>query len=289
MFRIRHHIDPSHGVPLPTGTPLSRLVRGVLHMAMADAVRDLARGRQPNLSRWIEPFVQAAGPMVAAFVRDGQKRRARRLLDTIARARSTALVSVRPRKKTLTGPWAAGATGFPQLSYGFDIFNPRIIDFINSTTMRFVQSTLETAADDAWKAYQKTREALRGGLSKGDTQRELNRAIYQIFSDPDRAARIGQTEAARASNGGAYLLAQETGVTNATRWLASSDACPLCLALNGQTRPHGEPYYVNPKGGAYAIVLHAPLHPNCFCVCQDVIADDIDPRSVVALRSVAAS
>ena len=60
------------------------------------------------------------------------------------------------------------------------------------------------------------------------------------------------------------MAAQEAGVERHT-WLASSDACEKCLELDGKTVAIGEPFYVDPKGGPYAVCLHPPRHVHCFC------------------------
>jgi hypothetical protein len=47
-------------------------------------------------------------------------------------------------------------------------------------------------------------------------------------------------------------------------FLASADACPNCLFLNGETVRIGEPFIVLTSGRpAYRVVLHPPLHPQC--------------------------
>lgn len=284
MFPIGYFRELSHGQRIPTGRPLANLAQAILGMASQDAVRQLRRGGRVDLSRWIPAFVEAATPIVSVFVREGQRQRARELLGTIEKR----------RKKSLTGIYKAfgaplGDTILPSpISFGFDVFNPNVTEFIRNTTYKLVASTLATASEDAVKAYSQLRTALTAGIAGGDTQQEINRRIFAIFHDPDRAARIGQTEALRSMNAGGYMTAIETGVTNSSRWLASSDACPACLDLNGQVREYGKPFYVNPKGGHYAICLFPPRHPHCFCVTTDVLDErtSIDPRAVDRLRSL---
>ncbi len=265
-------------------------------MAAQDAIRQLQRRGRCDLSAWIPSFVEAAIPIISVFTRAGQQSRARELLATIEarhrKKKSTALsvpAAWPHRQKSLAGPWAGGATGFADMSIGFDVFNPNVAEFIRNSTYAFVKSTLETAATDATKAYHQLRGALAAGLSGGEGTQEINRRVYRIFADPFRAQRIGQTEAQRACNAGSFMLAASTNLVTHTRWLASPDACPACLELNGQERELGKPYYVNPKGGPWAIILHPPKHPFCFCVTEDLIGDsaNIDAGTVERLKIAA--
>lgn len=270
MIPIGYFKDKVRGRRIPTGKPLANLTQVVLGMCATDAIRQLRAYGQCDLSRWVPSFVSAATPMIATFVREGQRVRAKELL---------AAIEKRKRRKSL----------WPQLGFGFDVFNSQIINYINTSTYDFVSETLTTASVDAAKAHSKLRQELGTSLRSGEGIAELNARVFKIFRDPYRAGRIGQTEAARAQNGGGYMLAMESGVTDTTRWYASSDACPRCLALNGQEREHGKPFWVNPKGGKYAVVLFPPLHPHCFCVTMDVIGESsrIESGSVDKLRIAA--
>ncbi len=292
MINIGYFKDTVHGRKIPTGKPLANLIGSILHMAAADAVRQLHRRGRIDLSAWIPSFVEAAIPMTSVFVRAGQQTRARELLATIEtrhkKKKSTALAWPQ-RRKSLAGPWAGGSTGFANMSVGFDVFNPNITEYIRNSTYNFVKSTLDTAATDATKAYHQLRGALTAGLSSGETTQEINRRVYSIFRDPARAQRIGQTEAARSVAGGGYMLAHSVGVAT-VRFLASSDACDLCLSLNGQERELGKPFLILPKAKPpYNIIMHAPVHPHCFCT-ETYLIDDanaINADAVERLRIVA--
>lgn len=286
MIPIGYFRDRTHGRRIPTGRPLANITASVLHMAAADAIRQLRFRGRVNLQQWLPSFVQAATPIVSVFVREGQRQRAKELLAAIEsrRRKSKSLV-----RKAVSG-WGP-ASGFDNLSFGFDVFNPNVIEFIRTATYNFAKSTLETAATDAMKAYGRLRVELGDALQRGEGTQELNRRLYQIFRDPYRAARVGQTEAARAQNTAGMMTAMEVGVTNSSRWLASSDACYRCLLLNNQVREYGVPFYVDPKGGPYAVVLVPPLHAHCFCVTADVIGNSasISTQAVDRLRILAYS
>jgi hypothetical protein len=137
----------------------------------------------------------------------------------------------------------------------------------------FCQATLDTALTDARRAYQGLRAELIAGLEGGETNRELAARVRGVFLDPYRAARIATSEAQRAVHAGQIEYAKETGVVKAKKWLASSDACPLCLEL-GSMGPVDldTPFYVHHTGSpAYRMVMHPPAHPFCMCSMTEVI------------------
>lgn len=132
--------------------PLTRLTHAVLLQAQDDAIRQLARGRRPNLTPWVETLVQAATPMIALAVRHGEKAKARELIAAIGKRR-----------------WGVRKKSLGQIQIAFDLVNPWIGEFIRDTTFNFARSTLETAATEAWKAYQGLRAELKAGTFEGDT------------------------------------------------------------------------------------------------------------------------
>lgn len=150
------------------------------------------------------------------------------------------------------------------LNLSFDLFNPKVIESVNQATMAFCRETLDTATSELTTALEELRRKMREGLAAGDAVAALAVKVRTIFADPARAFRIAATEGSRAVHGGQMMLAAEAGVTKHS-WLASSDACPSCLKLNGKTVEIGKPFHVDSKGGPYAICLHPPLHPFCFC------------------------
>lgn len=150
----------------------------------------------------------------------------------------------------------------PDVGFDFDLFNPRVLRAVDALTMAFCQDTFQTAQLAVRDAQEATRQLLRDGLPKGAAVELLAREVRTIFADPKRAFTIAATEGARAIHGGQMTAAQEAGVERHS-WLASADACEHCLKLDGKSVKLGEPFWVNPKGGPYAVVLHPPLHPHC--------------------------
>lgn len=158
----------------------------------------------------------------------------------------------------------------PDIGFDFDLFNPRVLRAVDALTMAFCQDTFQTAQVAVRDAQEATRQLLRDGLPRGAAVELLARNVRTIFADPKRAFTIAATEGSRAVHGGQMAAAQEAGVERHS-WLASADACEHCLKLDGKTVKIGEPFWVNPKGGPYAVVLYPPLHPHCFCTTTEEI------------------
>jgi uncharacterized protein YoaH (UPF0181 family) len=165
----------------------------------------------------------------------------------------------------------ASGSGPARVDLSFDLFNPKVLRAVDEATFRFCQETLDTATMDLNQALDELRLLMREGLSKGDAVALLARKVRSIFADPYRAFRIATTEGSRAVHGGQMLLAHEAGVRRHS-WLASSDACEHCLELDGKTVELGQPFHVDQRGGPYAVTLHPPLHPFCFCSTVEEIA-----------------
>lgn len=286
MFPIGFFKDRVHGRRIPTGRPLANLTQAVMGMAAQDAVRQIRLRGRIDLRQWIPSFTAAAIPIVSVFIREGQRQRARELLAAIESRRRKSKSLVRKAVE----PWVRRTAEFDNLTFGFNVFNPQVVEYIRTATYHFVESTLATAASDAEKAYAQLRVALGAKLQSGEGTAAINRAVYGIFRDPYKAARIGQTEASRAIGAGGYMLAQDVGVTK-IRWLASSDACEeICLKLNGQEREMGTPFAILPKAKPpYNIVMHEPAHPHCFCVTTYIVDDsaNVNEGAVAKLRLAA--
>lgn len=258
---------------------LGRLVHSVLEKARLDAVRQAAAGHRIDLRKWVEALQQASIPIIGAVVVQARRAKARELLREIMRQGRRKSLNIRGVVKTQN-------VGMGTLDFSFDLYRPEISEFVRTATYQFAESTLATASMQAEKAIEAVREILATGLPRGDTYRVINREMVKIFSDPLKAARIGQTETQRAVNAGAYQVEQASAIVTGVQWLASSDACEeICLPLNGQVRKLGEPFFINAKAkGPYRICLHPPAHPFCMCSTMSVIDTSIiDARSIEML------
>ncbi len=153
----------------------------------------------------------------------------------------------------------------------FSLQNPSVLDAIDQATMLFCQTTNQTATTDLNTAIAKLRTALKEGVQQGEAHVDLAKRVQTLFNDPGRANTIAVTESSRATNGGSVLMYQRSGAAEGSAWLTTSDPCDFCASLDGEERAFGEPFAV--KGtGPYAVILHPPAHPHCFCVSTPVLA-----------------
>ena len=156
------------------------------------------------------------------------------------------------------------------VEFAFDLFNPRVLDAVDRAVLALCQDTLATASEQADEAVRQLRELLRQGMPRGEANALLAVKVRRIFDDPYRAFRIATTASSDVIHDGQMLAAKELGIRKWS-WLASSDACPLCLKLDGKTVDIGKPFYVDPRGGPYAVKTHPPAHPFCFCTATEEI------------------
>lgn len=274
MTSDRYHLDSSHGQQIPQGRPLASLLVSLLPRIEADARKQVRTGRRVSLAHWVEQIAGAANPLVLHYWLDGYRRRARSIAERVA-----AIQARKTRKSLIPGT---------SLEDAWDIFRPEVMAYIRQATHNFAQSTIDTVQHGITDIYDSVRRELGAGLIGGETTQEINRRMAKLFDDPYRAARIGQSEASRAMHAGQTIASQQSGVTTGMLWLASSDACNLCLSVNGKEVDFGEPFYVDPKGGPYAIIMHPPMHPHCFCTATDVIDPAAAERaSLPQLRQMA--
>lgn len=244
--------DPRHGRDLPAGVRL----RSILRRFFA-RLRHLPPGA--DYTAFAPALASAIEPDLAILWRRGQRdhRRHRRqsankaiqLGDDEPRRLIASLV-----REPLTGD---------------------VLVAVRHAAMEFAVSTLATLRMDRIDAevthQERTREAVETGLQSGRGLIESSAEVLEVFESPHRAARIAATESSRAVHAGQLAEARASGVIAAKRWLASSDACELCEALNNVEVPLDEPFYVDPRGGPYAVVMHPPRHPWCMCTFVEVL------------------
>jgi hypothetical protein len=166
-----------------------------------------------------------------------------------------------------------GADGKPYFIDGrnrFAVLRDLGIDQI-ALTIPTAQQDRFVASFGASTVYERTRAAIRAGVTGGEALKKITVRVGEIFNDPKKAQRIAMTETSRAMHAGQMQAAQESGIVKSLRWLASVDACDFCLELDGKEVPIGQPFDVNPKGGPYAAIYHPPAHPHCMCAAEEVI------------------
>lgn len=253
--------------PPPQGRQLAQLVR---QLWKEQEQQLLALMRQHgafalqsiNLEAWQAAFIERIKPIYARYLIDGRASMQARL----ERKRSKSLLSI---------PYAFQEPEEPDEA--FTIYNPEAVNFINTYSYAFAASTLATTKLKLSTAYARLKQELTQGIEQGEALRTITADVMRIFRDPQRAMTIAATEVSRAYHAGQEVAAQQSGVVAGKRWLASSDACPQCLALDGKVVALGEPFIVLPGGGPYAVVMYPPLHPRCFCSWTEVLKEEWNP------------
>ncbi len=237
---------------------MNRLARLLRHYFRLQAQETRTRLRANpfatvSLSHWTHGMTAALAPVLLPLaVKSG-------------RATLRRLAAHKRGRKDLSDP--------PTVGTGFAVFNHRILEFIRTWTYAFCDSTNETSQHSVNEAVHKLRQELAEGLSRGETAQNLTRRVSKIFQDPQRAHTIAATESSRATHGGQFLAAKESGVVRGKRWEASSDACKLCqqMADRGEV-PLDEPFAVLPGRGVYSVVMHPPIHPHDMCSMVEVLS-----------------
>ncbi len=254
-----------------------RLLR-ILQQVFAAQARDAAAHlslddlQPPDLSYWVAAVANAVKPVLLQMFQEGMVESARRISrkrQERGRAADSGLRSYSPGNVAIFGTKTGSRQRFTRsferrkdLGLSFALFNPRVLDAVDAAAFRFCRATLDTATIDLRTALRDLRKLLKEGLERGAAVQLLAREVRRIFADPARAFRIAVSEGSRAVHGGQLMAARESGVVRGLQWEASSDACPRCLALDLKEVPLGEPFYVDPKGGAYAVCKFPPLHPH---------------------------
>ena len=235
-------IDPRHKRPLPSGRALARIMRQVL-CRQHDAFLHNHRAFLANLPAQMPGLFDLLLPIFERYAFQGARTASNTVLVSTAIEKSSAYW----RKSILTD---------------FNVLAPQILAAARRMTFAFLDAFTKATSD-------MLREALAAAAQLGETGLELQRRLRAIFG-PERAAVIGQTESSRVTHEGQRIADKESGVVEKRQWLASADACPLCLALDGKEVGMDEPFYIRPEGGPYATILGPPAHPRCACAVVGV-------------------
>ncbi len=154
----------------------------------------------------------------------------------------------------------------------FNVHNPRVADAVDELVLKFCRETNKAMVNSVKETKKKIKELTAKGLAKGTATQVLHAQMRKLFTDPKRSWRITVTEVPRASAAGEIMAWKDSGVVTKKRWLAHPDACDRCLALEDLGDiPLDKPFWVDPDGGPYAVVMHNPLHPHDQCSIVPVI------------------
>ncbi len=249
----------------------------LLQRIYAAQARDVAQrltldGDLPDMTAWIAATANAVKPLLLQMTQAGMLRAQRRIADklrgSVAEMRRHEIPHDVAFKRFGGVVTKAGSV----IQANFSLFNPRVYDAVDAAAFAFCRETNETATRELSQALVDLRKLLKRGLGRGDAIAILARKVREVFADPRRAFTIAITETSRAVNGGEFIAAKESGVATHKEWVASSDACPLCLSIADKGEiPMDEPFYVDPRGGPYAVCMFPPVHPHDFCTWNPVI------------------
>lgn len=137
-----------------------------------------------------------------------------------------------------------------------------MMDELREQVRRMLRETAKTTQDAINAKLREARRKLKA--KKPNALSGVLTEIQTQLRSKDRALKIADTETEYAKNGGGQLVYKESEAKGKT-WVCDANPCKHCAALNGKTVPLNQPFWVNPAGGPYAIVLHPPRHPNCRC------------------------
>ena len=253
---------------------LGRLLRTAFAHQAIEAARIISpgviRGDEdvPRMDHWPERLAEIVKPLMVQLYQRGIVE-SRQRLHAIQGGKVGAAMFRLPQQIIMPLKRTFGER-LKQLGVSFDLFDPLVLRAVDKATLSFCEETNATAVGKLKDAVKKLRKLLKEGLAEGKAIAQLAREVRHIFADPHRAYMLATTEGSRAVHGGALLNAKESSLKLKKEWLASADACPACLDLNGEQRELDEPFVVDGKG-PYARIMTPPRHPHCFCSWTEVL------------------
>lgn len=274
-MEVGYRIEPNHGQRVPTGAEMEGGLLGLLRRQLDAVISAYQNNRQVDLTPFVDEMRRYFEPYLGSQLLNGAVTAIARVLSRIEGRKGgrgevfSFFLSNGIRKRFESIDEVADAIG---VDWG--LLTRQAQAAAQSLSMSLAVSTLRTANREADRAIQNAREAIQLGLEHGEAVRDMSVRLRQIFS-PDRALAIAQTESSRAFHAGQMMAAQESDVIGGLSWLASSDACDLCLSLARKDPvPLGQPFAVIGTG-PYASIYHPPAHPHCYCSVTEVFVEDM--------------
>ena len=149
----------------------------------------------------------------------------------------------------------------------FDVTNPKVIEWIKERVGELIKRKDGKSLPDV--TLEKLRKTLAQGVANGEKIPSLASRVSAVYDEGKgyRAVRIARTETIASSNQGALQAYDQSGVIKKKEWIAESDACDICLAIEarGPVKLH------NSFSGGFDC---PPAHPNCRCAVLPVIEKD---------------
>jgi hypothetical protein len=164
----------------------------------------------------------------------------------------------------------------------WSVVNPHIVHAIGRQAYDFCKSTNESTSLSLDKAINLLREELAEGIIEtGEALPEITKRVNSIFDKAEKrkAREIAQTETSRAVHTAQETAAIASGVVTGWRWVASADACDICLAIAARTPTVklGQPFAVIGHNPTYSHIKGPPAHPHCNCTVVEILTSDEQP------------
>lgn len=232
----------------------------------------------------IDPMERTFGQMTARLMRDQQKSILAKLTNREAMPNYSDFVDEpfdkprwikrfreesRPVIREITA--AAGAEVYTalKLSGAFDVFNPHVARFIEQRAQRFAVQINETT----WEAL---RVSLSDGLNAGESLPDIAARVDTIMGDRIRSSStvIARTEVNGATNGGAIIAAEQSGVVQKKTWVAALDerTRETHVEAHDQTVPFEDDFQVGDGAGPSPGQIGLPEEDiNCRCFINFVL------------------
>ena len=154
------------------------------------------------------------------------------------------------------------------------IEDPRIAQSLKRSSLRFARNVNKTT-------FRELKLTLIDSLNAGESSGVIASKLRRVFDDKlsrHQAEAIARSEYTRAQSLGQIEAWKQTGVVHKKVWLASGDACPFCLEMNGKVIGIDENFQNEGSSMSveynermismnfgYTDVIGPPLHPNCRC------------------------
>jgi len=198
-------------------------------------------------------------------------------LDTVALGWSSR--SARTVEPIMTGLVVGAAEQATRIELGLDFTIPpdEALAFIKDYSFKFGKKISESSVEIIRREIHK---AVDEGLPFHQVRSNLIEKLDGVSAS--RAGMIAQTETIRAANAGAVNAYKSAGIEQ-IEWVASSDPCEFCGALDGTVIEIDDGFanlgdtLTGSEGGVlqlkYESLNYPPAHPNCECVAVAVVKD----------------
>ena len=258
--------EPENTYGLPAGTPIAEALKKWLNLQLKATLGTLPEIGAPlpavfaPLADYDDKMASAMTPLLSSYWDESGKRtRARIGLDP--------------------GQW--------------QVTNPHTRRKIQQAALDFCRATNEATTLELNTALVRLKvELVEGIVEEGDSIPELTKRVQRVFDQAEkwRAKRIARTETSRAVHAAQLQAAEESGVVAGMEWLASSNACSLCLkvATEANRVKLGDAFAIVGDNPTYKTIRYPPLHPHDRCTVVEVLLPEYggpkDPQWATTLQ-----